>query len=57
LKGAHNVLSKSKDIALLIEVHGQDNYRPVVEFLNSYNIKVEFEKNYDWGARHMIARS
>jgi FkbM family methyltransferase len=57
LKGATDVLSKSKDIALLIEVHGQDNYRPVVEFLNRYNFKIEFEmsnENGDW--RHVIAR-
>ena len=57
LKGAHNILSNSKDIALLIEVHGKDNYKPVVEFLNSYNFNVEFERsneNGDW--RHIIAR-
>jgi FkbM family methyltransferase len=57
LKGAHNVLSNSKDIALLIEIHGKDNYKPVVEFLNSYNLNVEFEmsnENGDW--RHIIAR-
>jgi FkbM family methyltransferase len=57
LKGAHNILSNSKDIALLIEVHGKDNYKPVVEFLNSYNFNVEFEmsnENGDW--RHIIAR-
>ncbi len=34
LKGATNILSKSKDIALLIEVHGPDNYIPIIEFLN-----------------------
>jgi hypothetical protein len=33
LKGAQNVLSKSKDIALLIEVHGPDNYIPTIEIL------------------------
>jgi FkbM family methyltransferase len=57
LKGAHNILSNSKDIALLIEVHGKDNYKPAVEFLNSYNFNVEFERsneNGDW--RHIIAR-
>ena len=57
LKGAHNILSNSKDIALLIEVHGKDNYKPVVEFLNSYNFNVEFERsneNGDW--RHIITR-
>src|ERR671921_2374905 len=37
LKGATNVLSKSKDIALLIEIHnlsgGTNLYRPILEFL------------------------
>ncbi|MDP8941057.1 MAG: FkbM family methyltransferase, partial [Thermoproteota archaeon] len=57
LQGASNVLSKSKDIALLIEVHGLDNYRPIVEFLSSYNFKIEFEKSNktgDW--RHIVLR-
>ena len=57
LKGAHNVLSKNKDIALLIEVHGLDNYRQVLEFLRSYNFKIEFEKSNkvgDW--RHIVLR-
>jgi FkbM family methyltransferase len=57
LKGATNVLSKSKDIALLIEVHGSDNYKPILNFLNLYNFKIEFEKsnkNGDW--RHIVVR-
>src|SRR5215213_4106895 len=57
LKGATNMLSKSKDIALLIEVHGLDNYRPILEFLSSYNFKIEFEKSNktgDW--RHIVLR-
>jgi len=56
LKGATNVLSKSKDIALLIEVHGIDNYRPLMEFLNSYNFIVEFEKTYETGDKHIVLR-
>ncbi|HYY71612.1 MAG TPA: FkbM family methyltransferase [Nitrososphaeraceae archaeon] len=56
LKGATNMLSKSKDIALLIEVHGQNNYRPLVEFLSSYNFKIEFEKTYETGDKHIILR-
>ena len=56
LKGAANILSKSKDIALLIEVHGPDNYRPIVEFLNSYNFVVEFEKTYETGDKHIVLR-
>src|SRR5919112_1963095 len=57
LKGATNVLSKSKDIALLIEIHGLDNYRPILNFLSLYNFKIEFEKsnkNGDW--RHIVVR-
>src|SRR5215210_2856512 len=57
LKGASNVLSKSKDIALLIEVHGLDNHRPIVEFLSLYDFKIEFEKSNktgDW--RHIVLR-
>ena len=56
LKGATNVLSKSKDIALLIEVHGLDNYRPILEFLRLYNFKIEFEKTYESGEKHIILR-
>jgi hypothetical protein len=54
---SYNILSNSKDIALLIEVHGKDNYKPVVEFLNGYSFKIEFERsneNGDW--KHIIAR-
>jgi FkbM family methyltransferase len=57
LKGASNVLSKSKDIALLIEIHGLDNHRPILEFVSSYNFKIEFEKSNktgDW--RHIVLR-
>ena len=56
LKGATNVLSKSKDISLLIEVHGPDNYRPILEFLSLYNFKIEFEKTYETGDKHIILR-
>jgi FkbM family methyltransferase len=60
LKGACNVLSKSKDITLLIEVHnlsgGTNLYRPIIEFLNLYNFKIEFEKSHDRGEKHIILR-
>jgi FkbM family methyltransferase len=56
LKGATNVLSKSKDISLLIEIHGPHNYRPIVEFLNLYNFKIEFEKSHESGDKHIIVR-
>ena len=56
LKGAHNTLSNSKDIALYIEIHGQRNYQPIIEFLYSYNINVTYQKDYDRGDIHVIAR-
>jgi FkbM family methyltransferase len=56
LKGATSILSKSKDIALLIEVHGKDNYKPVVEFLKTYNFKIEFEKTYGNREKHILVR-
>jgi FkbM family methyltransferase len=60
LKGATNILSESKDIALLIEVHnlrnGNNFYRPIIEFLNLYNFKIEFEKIHYGGERHIIVR-
>ena len=59
LKGATNVLSKSKDIALLMELHGPPNiYRPKVqELLNLYNFKIELEKSYEEnGSMHIIVQ-
>jgi FkbM family methyltransferase len=59
LKGATNVLSKSKDIALLMELHGPPNvYKPKVqEFLNLYNFKIELEKSYEEnGSMHIIVQ-
>ena len=60
LKGAKNILSKSKDISLLIKIHNlsTDNttlYEPIKEFLNSYNFKIEFEKVVSSGERHIAA--
>jgi FkbM family methyltransferase len=57
LKGAHNVLSNSKDITLLTEVHGHDNnYKLMIEFLKSYNFVIVFEQNYEWNDKHIIAK-
>ena len=60
LKGATNILSKSKDIALLIEVHnlsdGTNLYRPIIEFLSRYNFEIVLEKTYASGEMHIILR-
>jgi FkbM family methyltransferase len=60
LKGSTNVLSKSKDIALLIEVHniadGTNHYSPIMDLLGHHNFKIEFEKTYPSGEKHVILR-
>ena len=61
LKGAKNILSKSRNISLLIEIHNlsTDNttlYEPIKELLNSYNFKIEREKVANTGERHIVAR-
>jgi FkbM family methyltransferase len=60
LKGAKDTLSKSNNITLLIEIHnlsaGNILYRPIREFLSLRNFKIEFEKAYESGERHIIAR-
>lgn len=56
LKGACNVLSNSNDIRLLIEIHGKNNFKPVIEFLASYGFDIEFEHIYDMGDKHVVMR-
>jgi FkbM family methyltransferase len=56
LKGAHNILSNSNDIKILIEIHGQENYKLVIEFLVSYGFEIEYEKAYNLGDKHVILR-
>jgi FkbM family methyltransferase len=55
LKGAYNTLTNSKDIALYIEIHSQNNYQPIIELLKLHNINVIYQKKYDGGS-HVIAR-
>ncbi len=48
LKGSHNILPNSKDISILIEIHGTIHLcEPIMDLLRSYNIKIEFEKTFD----------
>jgi FkbM family methyltransferase len=48
LKGAHNILSNSKDISVFIEIHGISHlYKPIMELLGSYNFKIVFEKTFE----------
>jgi FkbM family methyltransferase len=57
LKGSANILSTSKDITLLIEIHNPgdtNHYKQIIDFLKPYNFKIEFEKIYESGERHMV---
>jgi hypothetical protein len=61
LRGATTILSSSKDISLLIEIHnvGANNktfYEPIIELLESKNYKMSFEKVYGTGERHIIMK-
>ncbi len=62
LKGATNILSSSKDISLLIEIHnllGANNknfYEPIIHLLESKNYKISFEKIHEGGERHIIMK-
>jgi hypothetical protein len=56
LRGAKQVLSTNKHISILVEVHGKDTYGPTIELLRSNNFKIEFEKTYESGEKHVLAR-
>ena len=60
IKRAINILSKSKDITILIEVHHLDEnknlYKDIMDLLKVYKFKIEFEKIYYNGERHIIIR-
>ena len=56
LKGAYNILSKSREIKLLIEIHGKENYESIMEFLSLFDFKIEFEKKYCTGDSHILLR-
>jgi FkbM family methyltransferase len=60
LKGSQNILSKSKDIALLVEIHNisedRNNCHSIMNFLKNYGFITEFEKIYENGERHVVFR-
>jgi FkbM family methyltransferase len=61
LRGANNVLSKSKNITMLVEIHNVDGksknfYTTIMDLLGQHNFKIEFEKSYDSGEKHVILR-
>jgi FkbM family methyltransferase len=57
LKGAVNTLSSNKDLTLLIEVHGDANYKPILEIFEEYKFQIIYEnKYYPSNDRHIIAK-
>src|SRR5918992_2762481 len=56
LKGAREILSTNKPISILVEVHGKETYGPTIELLRSNNFNIEFERTYDNGEKHVLAR-
>jgi FkbM family methyltransferase len=56
LSGAKEILSANKHIYILVEVHGKGTYEPVIELLKSNNFNIEFEKTYNNGEKHLLAR-
>ena len=56
LRGAKEILSTNKPISILVEVHGKDTYGPTMELLRSNNFNIEFEKTYESGEKHVLAR-
>jgi FkbM family methyltransferase len=57
LKGAINTLSSNKDLTLLIEVHGEANYMPLLRIFKEHNFQIDYEwKYYPGNDRHIIAK-
>jgi FkbM family methyltransferase len=58
IKGAHAILSNSNNITLLIEVHNIEDdknlYMPIMDLMEKYNFKIEFENTYDSGEKHIL---
>ncbi len=57
LKGAHNTLSNSKNITLLIEIHNKNFYEPIQNLLKLYNLQCKTIRIYDNGIIYVIARN
>ena len=56
LKGAVGILSKSRHIALFVEVHSPDLVKPILELCKSYKLTIEFERTYENGNSHLLLK-
>ncbi|MBD0360023.1 MAG: FkbM family methyltransferase [Nitrososphaeraceae archaeon] len=62
LNGARNILSRSKDLSILIEIHNlgvkhRNLYEPIIELLKLNRFRISFEKAYQSGERHIIVKN
>jgi FkbM family methyltransferase len=56
LKGTVGILSRSMDIALLVEVHSLDLVEPILELCESYGFRVGYKKTYENGSSHLLLK-
>jgi FkbM family methyltransferase len=57
LKGAVKTLSSNKNITLVIEIHGIEIYREMIDYLEIRKLKIIYEKSNEKGDwRHVIAK-
>jgi FkbM family methyltransferase len=61
LKGSTSVLSSSKDISILLEVHNVGDkkktfYEPIMTLLRSNKFRIFFERIHESGERHIIVK-
>ncbi len=56
LKGSVDILSRSRDISILVEVHSPDLVKPILDLCESYKFRVEFEKTYENESSHILLK-
>jgi FkbM family methyltransferase len=60
LRGATNLLSRNQAATILLEIHnlreGFNLYEPIIEFLKAYEFRLEFEKVYTGGEKHILLK-
>jgi FkbM family methyltransferase len=56
LRGSVGILSKSRNLTLLVEVHSPELIKPILELCKSFEFTVEFEKSYEDGNSHLVLK-
>lgn len=56
LKGTEKILANSKDLTLIIEIHGSEIFTQITGFLEAHSFRIileEMNEKRDWG--HVVA--